>query len=128
MASTVTLVDGIIHVVITDTLGLADLRQIADDVAKIEAETEQTPHRLTDLTACDLRSLDISQLETMARRRREVEVKNPARSAIVATTKMQYGVARMYMAIGTNKKIEMEIFESRESALTWLREDPPPNP
>ena len=120
MACTIKLADGIVHVNLTEHLTLSDLREIGDELVKIEAEQERSPHRLTDMTYCESGKIDLGQLETLARRRRDAPLKNPVRSAIIATTPMHYGIARMYMAIGSNPKVEMEIFEKREDALAWL--------
>jgi hypothetical protein len=106
----------------TGLIALPDLLAQADELAAIEARLSVTPHRITLLPSGGIGDMTFGDLHVFATKRRAVRMKNPVKSAIVAADAVQFGFARMYQTLNENPDITVEIFQSEEPALAWLRE------
>jgi len=105
-----------------DTVTGEDLQRLADAYQDVESRLAVTPDRITDLSdwVSNVQDLPSSALNAFGRCRALAEVKNKVKSAIVAPSPAQFGLARMYQAYNINPKIETMIFRDSESARAWI--------
>ena len=101
-----------------------DLLALAREVEKLESEAPMTPHRITDMTEVTAVNCQFDGMERMVRLRRAANLKNPIRSAIIATQTIQYGFARMFQTLNDNPRITINLFQDETTALAWLRAAP----
>ena len=116
---------GVERIAISGTLTPADLERLADTLLEMEGASAVCPHRVTDLT--DLTRFDVGfdDMFSLARRRRAVPPANPIRSAIVASTPVQLGFARMFQTLNDHPQVTLRIFADLDAALAWLGEEGP---
>ena len=57
----------------------------------------------------------------VAETRRRATLRNPIKSAIIASGIVHFGFARMFQTLNDNPQIVVAIFGDDESALQWLR-------
>jgi hypothetical protein len=122
MAFDVRMEGPLLQVRIHGTVTPADLVALVDAVSELESAQPTTPDRITDLTGVEVDGMDVGfpEVLALAQRRRETLVKNPIRSAIVTSTVVQYGMARMFQTLNDHPQITLRIFRDREEALAWL--------
>lgn len=113
-------IHSILDGVITDDVLMTQVRE----VERLEAELPITPDRLTDISATTKIAMDFNQMALLSRRRRSAVVRNAIRSAIVAATPVQFGMARMFQTMTGHPQITVQIFPDVPSALAWLRPAP----
>jgi len=107
---------------LTGLIALPDLMAHAEEIAAIEASLAVTPHRIAELTVDTVGEVNFPELNTFAAKRRAARLKNPVKSALVAGGAVQFGFARMFQTLNDHPDIQIEIFQSEEAALAWLRE------
>lgn len=97
------------------------------EVYRLEAERDQAPDRITDISTVTSMETGYEQMLPMARKRSKHELPNPLRNALIAVTPMQFGMARMFQSLNTNPKIELRIVGTMDEALAWLAGRPEPS-
>jgi citrate lyase beta subunit len=113
---------GLMRIVLSDVLTVDDLHQVADEIEQIENASPVTPNRLVDILELSEAILDFSALYAVAQRRRAILPKNPIRTALVATSPVAVGYARMFQTLMTHPEITVRLFERLEDAERWLKE------
>lgn len=112
--------EGVVRLTFTGELRSADLMEIAQKISDIEAESEVTPHRMTDLSKVTGIDVNFQGMELFAEQRRKAPLKNPVKSAIIAPTPLLYGFARMFQTLNDHPEIEIKIFDEMTAAIRWL--------
>ena len=112
------------RIVLTGTLVPEVLVRMADALREAEAAAAVCPHRVTDLTGVTRFDVGFTDMSELARWRRERSPANPIRSAIVASTPVQLGFARMFQTLNDHPWITLRIFPDMDGALAWLTEEP----
>lgn len=103
-----------------DTLTMADLGAIVDDVIELEQGGTHTPPRMTDLRAVTDSAVRYPDLAKLAERTRTRPLAAPVLSAIVVSQPVQLGYARMFQTLNEHPHVTMRIFEDEVAAREWL--------
>jgi hypothetical protein len=90
------------------------------ELIRIEATHPVMKNRILDLTALDAIDAGFADVEAVAKRRRELKLATPIRSAMIAVRPIQVGYARMFQTLNDNPKIEMRIVQTMDEALLWI--------
>ncbi len=120
MALELKIKDGYVDLKLDGRLTAAEIRQVIAFLNQVESTAAASPHRLIDITEVFDLQLDFTVLHDLASQRRAVKLKNPVRSAVVARTSEQYGMARMFEMLNQQLDTEIAVFENSVSALRWL--------
>ncbi|MET0399057.1 MAG: hypothetical protein ABW277_19850 [Longimicrobiaceae bacterium] len=112
--------DGIMRIVLSGTLTSEELVRVADAMGEAEDAMVVCPPRVTDLERVTRFEVGFEDMFRLARRRRQQPPANPIRSAIVATTPVQVGFARMLQTLNDHPWVTMRIFPDADGALAWL--------
>lgn len=102
------------------TLTEQDLVDIAAAADTMERGRDYVPARIADMTGVTRVEIDYEMVKALANRRRVIQFPNAFRSAIVVSTPVQMGMARMYQTLMENPQITLEIFDNEAAALAWL--------
>lgn len=102
------------------TLTRQDLQGIAAAVVEVESGLPHIPNRLTDMTQVEMMEVGFPEVLALAQKRRERIFPNHFRSALLVASGVQLGYARMFQTLNDHPSIIIEVFTSREAALTWL--------
>ena len=97
------------------------LSQLAEVVA-IEEREAVTPDRIFDLSETDTSDIRFNDVFAIAERRRRELLRNPIKSAFVAKTNVQYGIARTFQSLNDNPQIDIRVFREESEARAWLAE------
>jgi hypothetical protein len=116
--------DEVLRIVLSGTLVPEELAGMADALRELEGAVAMCPPRVTDLTALTRFEIGFEDMLQVAQRRREMAPANPIRSAIVASTPVQLGFARMFQTLNDHPQITLRIFPDVDGALAWLAEAP----
>jgi hypothetical protein len=111
---------GLLEVTFSGKIATTDLLNGAQEMAEIEAQEPVTPPRLNDLSDVTALEVDFWSIQQFAAMRKDSQLKNPTRSAIVAPNVLQFGFARMYQTVQANPQLEVQVFRSRADAIAWL--------
>jgi hypothetical protein len=113
--------DDILEMILRGSITAEDLMQLLQKMADFESSLEVAPDRITDMMDANASELLSSDLVTFAKSRNFAKLKNKVKSAIIATTPLQHGLARMFMAYNQNPDIEIMIFKDSASAYSWIK-------
>lgn len=113
--------DGVLYTALFGHVTSGDLRDLIEVVADIERSMPEAPSRVTDLRGISGRDLGFAAVVDMVDRRRRDPPRNPVRSAIVATSLVTIGFARMFQTLNDTPKVTVEIFSTPEEADRWVR-------
>jgi len=101
-----------------------DLIEMAGALRGFE-EGSSPRDRLIDLTAIESTTSAYPEVAELAENRRTLPFGARIRSAILTTTPLQYGFARMFQTLNDNSQIEIRIFDDRQAAMSWIRPGTP---
>jgi hypothetical protein len=120
MPITFQLRDGLVEVFLNGKLTAADFEGLAESYRDAESRLEVTPDRVSDLTEADFSDLESNDLVHFAQQRKIARLKNPVKSAIIAPSPGQYGMARVFQTCNDNPFIEIRLFKDAASAYEWV--------
>ena len=112
---------GLLRVVFSGTVTNSDLAGVADAAAHIEASWAVVPNRIADLRSIEQLDIDFTGVFAMAEARRQVRLKNPIKTALIASDPVHFGFARMFQTLNDHPQIAIAIFRDEEQALQWLQ-------
>ena len=112
---------GVLKIVFSGTLTNADLSGAAHEVAEVEAVSDVVPPRSIDLRPIDRLEIDFAGVFAVAETRRQATLRNPIKSAIIASDIVCFGFARMFQTLNDNPQVVVAIFGDGDSALQWLK-------
>jgi polyhydroxyalkanoate synthesis regulator protein len=112
--------DNIIVSVWHGEIVLADMVQMLKALEDFEVQLPVAPDRLTDMSGAQVLRFLSGDMVSMAQSRQQAKLKNQVKSAIIATSPEQYGLARMFQAYNQNPDIHIMIFRERRPAYEWL--------
>ena len=98
-----------------------DLSRLADDMDAIEDASPEALDRIADLTQITEFDIGFTEMRALAVRRRIRTFERNVRTAIIANTELQVGMARMFQAMNDNPQIEIRIVGSMAMAREWIR-------
>jgi len=113
---------GLVRVLLTETITGADLAGLAVAAQEAEEGLSHMPDYLTDLSGATRLDMGFADVFALAQRRLERAFRNPFRSALVAGTPAQLGIARMYQTLNDHPQVTVRIFPDVSAAQEWLRE------
>jgi hypothetical protein len=96
------------------------------EMVVIEEREPVTPDRIIDLRETDTSEIKFNDVFAIAERRRLENLKNPIKSAFVAKTNVQYGIARTFQSLNDNPQISIRVFREESEARAWLAEGDDP--
>jgi len=111
----------IIRLTMSGALTPQDLIGIMRDADEIEKDMDPVPDRISTMTAVTDVQVGYPEVRAFAWHRRKIQFPNVFRSAIVASTPVQRGIARMFQTLNDNPQIVIQIFDDEATALAWLR-------
>ena len=112
---------GLLKVAFSGTVTNSDLSGVADAVAQVEASSAVVPHRIADLRSIERLDIDFTGVFAMAEARRHVRLRNPIKTAIIASNLVHFGFARMFQTLNDHPQITIAIFPDDDQALQWLQ-------
>jgi len=112
---------GLLRVVFSGAVTNADLAGVADAAAHVEASWDVVPHRIADLRSIERLDIDFTGVFAMAEARRHVRLRNPIKTAIIASDLVHFGFARMFQTLNDHPQITIAIFRGDDQALAWLQ-------
>lgn len=101
-----------------------DLARLADEAEAVEDSLPAALDRISDLTGVTEFDVGYTEVRVLAVRRRMRTFDRNVKSAIVAPSPIQVGMARMFQSLNDNPQIEIRIVASMKEALTWLDVSP----
>jgi hypothetical protein len=120
MPFTLTLAEPLLRLEFGGTLTGADLAALSRALAEIEDADGRFTRRLSVLTAITRVEVGFPEVSALARRRVAATLPGPVRSAMVAATPVQVGMARMFQTLNDHPRITIQIFPDVPGALEWL--------
>ena len=114
--------NGLMEIRMAGRVSAADLKAHMREVATIESKVAVTPNRIMDLRDGTAGDVKFENLHGLAEARRIAVLKNPIKTAILATTPVQIGLARTFQTINDNPQITIQIFREESEARAWLAE------
>jgi hypothetical protein len=112
-----------ILVTFADTLSVDDLNQAADAIDIID-RTSPGRDRLIDATAVTGIQVDFEAVTRFAEDRRRYCRARRVKAAVLVTSNVMFGLARMYEQMLENPRVAVEVFRDRAAALAWLGVSP----
>lgn len=104
-----------------------DLSEIIGRFRDIESKTGVAPHRVADFSKAGEIKMNFAEVDHYVDVLKAKKWNNDAKSAIVARTDLQFGVARMFQSLAENSQVEVRIFSDPDAAVRWVvHEDEPP--
>ncbi len=98
----------------------AELSEIMVRFREIEARTGIVPNRIADFSRAEEIKINFPQIGSYVDKLRSRTWKNDVRSALIARTHLQFGVARMFQTMAENTQVEVRIFSEYLPALQWV--------
>ena len=120
MAIDIQMRNGVIEVTLKGEVTPEELQRHLQEIGELEQRLEVTPDRIVDVTAASVDGLDSCHVVEIAKGRKVAQLKNKVKSAFIAGTPIQFGLARMFMAYNQNPNIEIMIFKDAASARAWI--------
>jgi hypothetical protein len=94
--------------------------ELSRTVVTQEGDVPQVLHDFSALDGCDFPP--ITAYEHSVERKR-ILIPHPIKSATIAKTSEVRAMARVVQALNRNPNLEMEIFDTKEAALAWLKQE-----
>lgn len=120
MAVDIEMKHGILQVTLHGTITRLDLMRVGMAMAEVEETMPIAPPRISDFSAAQTIEVGYAEMLALAEHRRDSNLSNHVRSAIVVANSLQMGMARMFQTLNDHPLVTLEIFEDRETALKWL--------
>ena len=98
-----------------------DLSRVALEAKSYEGG-DVVPHRITDLSRVDKLNISFEDVFQLAAARKLLRFSNTFKSALVVSSDIQMGYARMFQTLNDHPQITLRIFESAAAARVWLDE------
>jgi hypothetical protein len=98
-----------------------DLSEIGRQTAELEDSLTVMPNRLIDMTGIESIAVGFTEVHELAERRRARTYPNGFKSALLISSELQKGYARMFQTLNDHPSIRLEIFSDRAAALAWLK-------
>lgn len=120
MSGRVEIRDGLMWTIFEGVVTAADLEEAGDAAEGLDEESSALD-RMSDLrtvTGIELTYLDIM---AYASRRMRQELPRPVRSAIVVEDAAVRSAAEVFLLLNRNPHITLQIFDTMEGALDWVR-------
>jgi hypothetical protein len=123
MAYSIEFVGDVLWLTFTEKVTSEDLQSVAETLGRMESEPDVCPHRISDFSGTDGVELSFAAVHQCASIRRQVRLRNPVKSALIAPSPVQFGFARMFQTLNDNPSIEVRLFAAKCDAVAWISED-----
>lgn len=97
-----------------------DLVRLASEAETLENALPEPLDRIADISEVSSFEIGYPELSALAERRRARKFSHSVKSAIIATSPVQVGLARMFQTLNDNPQIEIRVLRSVEEALNWF--------
>jgi hypothetical protein len=111
---------GYTYINLSGHLTVPEVAAAVQKMDEIDSGADATPNRLVDITAVENLQVSFSEMSNFASLRRSVKLKNPVRTAVVARTPVQFGVARMFELLNQQPQTQVAVFTDPDLARRWL--------
>ncbi|HYV99379.1 MAG TPA: hypothetical protein VE967_18115 [Gemmatimonadaceae bacterium] len=112
----------IVYVTVTGVFSPNDIAGMTRDIVDLEVGKKAVPHRIVDMSQATEFGITPQHLRQLAAYRRSMNFPNIFKSAIVVSTLVQFGHARMFQILNDHPQIRLAIFPSIAAAEEWLKE------
>ena len=112
--------NGILSCTDIRVLSLQTLHELMDEVERYE-RTAEKQMRLMSFEHLEEINLNFNKLIAFSTRRQKEGVHG--KTALICTTPVTYGLARMWQSIMDDEAIEIQIFETYDAGQAWLLEN-----
>ena len=116
-----------VSLVLSGNVTVKDVAEIAAFLTKLEGTSKASLHRYVDVTAVKEMQVNFRDLHELSTQRAKVKLKNRVKTAVVAETNEQYGMARMFELLNQQRDTEVAVFRNAATALRWLKLQPDAN-
>ena len=123
MAVDIEIRDDVLCVTLSGTVTRADLMRVGFAMAKVEDDYVIAPPRISDFSVVETIEVGFDEMLALAEHRRQSNLRNPVRSAIVVANAVQRGMARMFQTLHDHPLVTLEIFDDYSAAMAWLLAD-----
>lgn len=123
MPYTYTIEGRIVHLAWHGVVSREDLGALGADMPRIGRQLGFAPdviHTFQDVTGYSFQPLVAYTYSLLQKR---VQIPNPIRAAIVATSKDGNALAKVFKTLNRTRNLEMEIFADEAAARAWLAEE-----
>ena len=121
MAYLMALESGILRFTLSGAVTPQDLLDAMREADEIEKGLDPVPNRITTAAGVIDIQIGYKEVRAFAWHRRDIRFPNVFRSAIVVSSPVQQGLARMFQTLNDNPQIVIQIFDDEAAALAWLR-------
>jgi hypothetical protein len=109
-----------IRVVYEGTLETKDIQGVLKDTLIAEGEKLNGINRIDDLRKLKGIAIGFTELSGFTESLRKIQIPKIVKSAILTSSPIQYGTARMFQIILDHPKVQVAIFSNEEEAHNWL--------
>ena len=113
-------VNGVMEIKMLGVITVSDLEEHTREVAEIEAQEPVTPNRVMDLREGEAGDVRFGNIHGIAEMRTAAKLKNPIKTAILAASPVQFGLARTFQMLNDNPQITFGVFRDETEARAWL--------
>lgn len=121
MPYTIVQEDGILRITFSAAVTPEEVIALLREVEAIEKDANPVPNRIVTLRAVTDIQLGYVEIKPLAWKRRAERFPNSVKSAVVVSTPVQRGIARMFQTLSDNPQETLEIFDDEATAMAWLR-------
>ena len=98
-----------------------DLMALGMELPRIGMELQKVPNVLHTFEKVEDSKLQFEAMHAHGRALARIKLPNRSRTASVCTSPLAFGMARMMQSLNHNPDLQMEVFNTMEEALAWLR-------
>ncbi|MCX6955847.1 MAG: STAS/SEC14 domain-containing protein [Verrucomicrobia bacterium] len=124
----VAMADEIVVVTFFGIVTGADFERFAAELFALERLRPTPPSRVTDLSEATALEVDFSDMSALATHRRGKRYPRAFKSAIIAPTPVQFGLARMFQTLNDHPQVAIRVFREPAEAWAWVRAADEPDP
>jgi len=99
----------------------ADLYSLSNEVHLLREDLATWPHRLVDLR--NLNKVDVNWNDLYSEHRAVAPFPSNFKAALLVTTDLQMGFARLYQKLNVNPGVNIEVFTDEAIAFEWFRQE-----
>ena len=112
----------LIKIIFSGEVSADEFNITVGEVTEFELEQEKVPDKLVLLQTNSI-DLDFDKMFPNAKLREATQYSSNSKTAIVVSSDITYGLARMWQSMLNTPLISVEIFHAEDEAISWLNQD-----
>lgn len=121
MPFSISILPDYVHVEWQGDLHNCDLQEVGRTLPGIAMQLGKVPNVLHTFDKVEALHLEFDAMHAHTRELSRAKLPNKSRSAFFCDRPISYGVARMMQSMNSNPDLQMEVFESLDKAIEWLK-------